>query len=459
MLIDAMQTGAEMKKIRLIPFLLWLITLSASGFAAEINWVAHWLDEAGREELVHEVAREFRFLNPDITLNIEFAKTLENEGNNFKWKSAYRIADMVKTGEITADVVFLDPLVYNHTTELLNDPHWGKKHLLDVSGMKWFQKSQKEFILNSPYYKNQTGGIFVGPFIEGFYTCLWMNTAVAEATGIKVKERAMSIDDFFSYAQQLSNYNKQNNTSIPFIKVACWNRIDILFEYLFKTLCDDPYFAIEEKYDRKKEQLFYKTLLVFEKLSKYQSVTNADYESLSIDQWIHEYLDGDGLFIVAGTYIHSQFSGIYPEKYADAQPVELPYINHPNGLVGDYIPVYAVMKNSPNKDAALKLLQLWSEPKIADKWVAYTKNPTGIRGNLVLPASDTADDVYEDFVFDMNARYSHLPMRYIRSPTYIFGDKNPVKPNELRESLMQILLGTMTAREYYEDVLERFRKQ
>lgn len=446
-----------MKRTCWVVLVLLLVGANSHSRASELNWVAHWLGEEMREKLVMEVAKEFRFLYPDVDLNIEYAKTLPNEGKNYKWKSAYKIVEMIKSGVVTADVVFLDAIVYAHVAELLGDPRWGEKHLEDISDLEWFRESQKDFILSAPYYREQTGGILVGPYIEGFFTCLWMNQEVAGRVGIEVKQRKMTLDDFLSYAKQLSDYNKKNNTSIPFIKLCSWNRLEILFEYLFKSFCENPDSAISEEYSQAKERFFLDTLLVFEKLSEYQPVVNPNFQDLKIDAWIREYLDGDGLFIVAGSYMYSHFLGTYPEKYTNAVPVELPISRNYNGLVGDYIPVFAVMKNSPNKDAALDLLKLWSEPKAADRWVAYTKNPTGLKGHLHMPGSETGGDVYNDYILDMTQSYSNLPMRYHRALTYIFGDKNPVSPNELRASLAQILLGNMTARAYYDDVMKRFR--
>lgn len=447
------------KRSRLILFVwLFLITIP-NGHASELNWVAHWIGEEKREQLVREVAKEFRFIYPDVDLNIEFSKTLANEGKNFKWKSAYQIVEMINSGDITADVVYLDNFVYSHVAELLNDPYWGEKHLVDVSDLPWFRESQKDFILSSPYYREQTGGLLVGPYIEGFFTFLWQNQETARKVGIEIKDRHMTLDDFFSYAKQLADYNQRHNTSIPFIKLCSWNRLEILFEYLFKSLCEDPYFAVEAKYHPKKERLFLETLLVFEKLSNYQPVLNADHENLKWDEWIRQYLDGDGLFIVAGSYMYNHFLGIYPEKYEKAIPVEPPIIKYSNGIIGDFITTFAVMKKSPNKDAGLNLLKLWSEPKIADRWVVYTKNPTGLRGHLETPASDTVNDVYNRYILDMTRNYSHLPMRYFRALTYIFGENNPVSANELRTHLAEILLGKMTAREYYQDVMKRFRNQ
>jgi len=446
-----------MIRLRVILVAIILLALPAFCGAAELNWIAHWLGEEKREQLVMEVAKEFRFLYPDTDLNIEFALTMEGEGKTVKWKSAYRIAEMVRSGDITADVVLLDTIIYEYVAELLGDPYWGKKHIEDVSSLPWFRASQKDFILSSPYYREQTGGILVGPYIEGFFTCLWVNQEVERRVGLEVKNRGMTLEDFFSYAARLEEYNRIHNTFIPLIKLCSWNRLDVLFEYLFKSLLEDPAFAITEVYHPEKERLFLETLLVFEKLASYGTAINVDFADLEYKDCVRAYLDGDGLFFVAGSYMYNHLLGIYPEKYANALPVEPPVINYSNGLVGDYIPVFAVMKKSPNKEAALNLLRLWSEPKIADKWVSYTKNPTGIKGHLQSPASESGGDVYNDYIRDMTERYSHLPMRYFQGLTYIFGDRNPVTPYELRENLARILGGSLSARDYYEDVIRRFR--
>ncbi|MEN8188420.1 MAG: ABC transporter substrate-binding protein [Thermodesulfobacteriota bacterium] len=448
-----------MKILKLFPLAAILsLIISTNGFAAndKLNWIGHWKGEDKREQLVMEIKKEFEFLNPDVDVNFTFGKDLDAPGRNRKWKAANNIAQMIKSGNITWDVVFLDYVVYNHVAEIIGDPDWGSKHLLDVSNEPWFQKSQKDFILNTPYYRDQIGGLLVGPYIEGFITCLWYNRKVAGQTGIQVKERKMTAEDFISYARELSDYNKKNNTSIPLIKLCVWNRLEVLFEYLYKSLCPDPQYAIDQSYSPEKAELFLKTLNVFEELAKYPLVLNADYETLAHDKWHRQYLNGDGLFIVAGTYMYSHFYGMDPVKFKDLIPVEPPVINKMNGLVGDYVTTFAVMKNSKNRKAAINLLKLWSEPRLAEKWISYTKNPTALKQHLNSPFSETmGDDVYNKFIMDMSVEYSDMPIRYIRALTYIFGEKNPVTPNELRTKLALIMTGKLTARQYYDDVMQR----
>jgi len=41
----------------------------------------------------------------------------------------------------------------------------------------------------------------------------------------------------------------------------------------------------------------------------------------------------------------------------------------------------AVLKNSPHRDQAVKLLMSLNKPDVAEKWARYTKSPTGVKGN------------------------------------------------------------------------------
>jgi hypothetical protein len=56
----------------------------------------------------------------------------------------------------------------------------------------------------------------------------------------------------------------------------------------------------------------------------------------------------------------------------------------------------------------------------------------------------------------MQKKYGSMPMRYLRSPVYVFGKDNPVSATELHDRLADILAGKLTARKYYEDVMQRF---
>lgn len=422
---------------------------------AELRWVGHWKNEGGRSKLVEEIKKEYIFLHPEVRLHFRYNKDLENKGKTFKFKMANAIVKMVKTSVIDWDVIFLDAIVYAMVSEKLADPEWGKKHLVDFSTVPGFAATQKDFLLTDPYYRRQSGGIIVGPYVEGFVLCPWYNHEVAAKTGIKVQERGMTIENFIGYARELSVYNRKHGTEIPFIKLSTFNRLDYLFEYLFKSQFDDPHYAIEEKYDKQKDKAFLDTLLLFEQLSQYQPILDKGWAELTMDQWKREFLEGDGLFLIGGSYIYDFFRAIDPVKYTKTMPVEFPYVVKPNGLVAGYFTTFAVMKNSPNLQQAMDLMKLWSEPKVAERWVNLTKNPTGLR-HLNEPVSSTGKEPYSRFIMDMQELYGHLPMRYLRSPVYAFGSDNPVSATELHDRLADILEAKITARQYYDDVKRRF---
>lgn len=427
----------------------------------QINWIGQWKNEDMREVLVHEIKKNFEFTHPGVKVNLVFSKDLEGAEANHKRRAADQVVEMIRTGDIRWDVVFMDVAVYEHVSEKLGDTGWVTEHLVDFSTVPGFLESQKEFIVQDPWYKEKLGGIFTGPFIESYIMNIWYNTNVAERIGLKIKERGMTFDDFLEYAEKVYLYNQANKTEILFMKVPSWNRVDFLFESLFKSLFDEFQPAVEKTFNEKKRRAFLETLLAFEKISTFQPAINRNVDDLAFDDFLEQVLfDDDSLFIMGGTFMYSHFHGLDKEKSTKMRPAENPCLGKPNGLVGDYTPVFAVMKRSPNRDLAIELLMSWGKPLNAEKWVRYTKNLTGSRGHLSDTVSDEVnyfDDVHEQFISDMEHKYQDVPMRYLRTPTYIFGDRNPVSITEFRSKLIEILLGELTAKEYYDDVMARLR--
>lgn len=427
-------------------------------YAGQLNWLGHWKGEDKREQLVHEIRKNYEFLHPGTTVNLSFDVDVSGEGNYYKMKVAHKIVEMIKTGKIEWDLIFCDIAVYKHVADLLGDPFWGQKHLVNFSTIPGFLESQKDFIVNTPYYKEKIGGMFQGPYIEGIVFCLWNTRQAAEKVGIKVKERGMTVEEFIDYARQLSDYNRQHGTRIPFLYLNSFNRIEALFEYIFKSHFTDPQLVIEEKYDKKKAEAFLATLLIFEELSRYQPLVNEGWRTLDWVECEKDFLAGNGLFLPGGTYMYSHFRGSSPENAANAIPIEQPFVVQPNGLVGHFAHTFVVMKKSPNRDAAIDLSMMWATPETADKWVEYTRNPTGVRGNLGEPVIDSNDlDAYGKFLLDMEKQYNSMPMRNFRAPTYVFGKGLRLSDEEFRNSLVLILEGKLKASEYYQTVLARMQ--
>jgi len=431
------------------------LALPVASETKELNWMGHWKGEYGRQVLLEEVKKEFEFLHPEVQVNLVYDVDLDAPGDYFKKRVAHTIVEMIRTGEITWDVIFLGVTVYNYVAEMLGDPDWGRKHLLDYSTVPGFQERHKDFILKTPYYREQTGGIFVGPMLEGLFTCLWYNDKVARQLNMSIPAEGMTIEQFIGYARQLSSYNATAGEKIPFLSFSTFYRIESLFEFIFKSHFSDPQMVVELAYSEEKAKAFLDTLLIFEDLSRYQPILNEGWRELPVFPWMKDYLEGNqGLFAVGGTYWYGHFRGNAPNSYQNGIPVEPPIARYANGLVGQYSNVWAIMKNSPNREAAIDLLQLWSEPKIAEKWIDYTKNPTGLKGHLVsVSPQHSQRDVYSDFVMRMTAKYDGLPMRNYRSPMYVFGEDCKVSGLSFRENLAMILEGKKTARDYFEEVM------
>lgn len=156
--------------------------------------------------------------------------------------------------------------------------------------------------------------------------------------------------------------------------------------------------------------------------------------------------------------MYNQFVTIDPVESVKMRPVENPVIGKANGLIGDYTPVFAVMKESKNRDTAIDFLMSWAQPKIAEKWVRYTKNLTGTKGNLSETVSGELGafgDTYERYVTDMEKKHGAVRMMYMREPSYVFGKDSPVSVVELRAKLAEILEGRLTAQAYHEDLMRR----
>jgi hypothetical protein len=429
---------------------------SVLGESHELNWIGHWQGEGKREQLVFEVKKDFEFLHPEVKINFIFNKALEGPGKYYKEQVAHVIADMIKSGNITWDVIHLDLPIYQLVAEITGDQAWGRKHLVNFAEVPGFLETVKPTIIDNPYYINQTGGIFPGPYVEGYIHTLWYNKAVADKIGIEVKERGMTVDDFLSYAKTLAEYNSSHSSKHSLFNLAAWNRLDGLFEYIYRSQLDSPQYDIGTSFNLERAKIFLDTLHVFEQMTACQPALNEGWRDVSWEKFIKNNLQGKGLFTSGGTYLYGHFAG--KENGEDMLPVEPPFVKQPNGLIGSYVTVFAVMKNSPNKQNAIDLMMLWSQPRVAQRWLEYTKNPTGVRGGInenLLASVGNDQDIYERFVTDMQRAYGNLPMLNMSVPLHAFGKNCPISATEFREKLALILEGKLSANTFYNDLLDK----
>jgi len=121
---------------------------SSLGPDKEVNWMGHWISEYGRETLLLEVAQDFELINPDIDVNLKYPPQIM--GYRSPEETGKFIADMIKTGNIDWDVVWLNHFIYQYTAEQLDDPNCGEKHLVNFEDGEGFKQTQKSFIIDDP---------------------------------------------------------------------------------------------------------------------------------------------------------------------------------------------------------------------------------------------------------------------------------------------------------------------
>jgi ABC-type glycerol-3-phosphate transport system substrate-binding protein len=140
------------------------------------------------------------------------------------------------------------------------------------------------------------------------------------------------------------------------------------------------------------------------------------------------------LFYSNGSWMYNIWEQENPEEITNIYPNEYPSFNESKVYPSAYFIVWGVLKNSPNRDEAVKMLMAMNSPDMADQWVQTTKCPTGINGNM----TDVmfGKDQYDDFSVHIQNNYS---------------DNN----YNFSEELCQNIIGSPDmAKNHYRDVLE-----
>ncbi len=407
----------------------------------ELNWLAHWQDEGLREQLVYEVKTEFEFLNPDVELNMLFHQDV---GADHTGDVADMIVDMIEKGEYDYDVIWINTGVYREVAERLDDPNWGEKYLVNFGELDWFESSHKDFITTQEDIAANTGGMHIGPYIEGFTSMLWYNKNVADTLGLEIKNEGMTYEDFKGYLQTVFEYNKTASKDIiGLVEYSDWITSEKLFQSLFKSEIGDFETAKAPEYTPEKEAALLKTLQAYEELSQY-SPLNADHSTLEWWDNRGKALEEEVLFLVNGSWMYNHWMAIDTELIENMYPAELPTFQEIDFYVGSYTPQFAVFKEAPNKDAAIRLQKLWSKPQMAEKWVRYTKSMTGIKGNIQLPSA--TEDQFEEFQQQITDKYAGR-LHYADDVAHVFGTENKLLGSELSQTIIKVLDGDMTATE------------
>jgi hypothetical protein len=404
-----------------------------------VNLVGHWLNEGKRELFVRNLARVYEFENQRVKVNLKFPEELYYDAEDRASNEKY-LAKVMRQGLTDWDVLRLNG-EYGEVTNILGDPAWPQKNLVDFSEMEEFREGTQDALLTEEEMANWNGMI-PGPYLEGQYWALWYNKKVAEKVGIEIKQFGMTFDDFAGYLKAIHQYNQNNPEDyvIPLYESYSWETTMLLALNLFSSYLGDSDLFLKWEISEKKLQAWHKTLKQIERISPYNPI----HSSWSETDWASSHekmLNGECLFYVNGSWMYNIWEGIDNERIYDVVPAELPSSGKNVIYPHAYSITWGVPKNVPNRQEAVKFLLAMNTPDVAEMWTRYTKCPTGIKGNL--SSASLGGDQFEEFAKYVQDNYSENNYRYFWSSAWILNNDHYDTPVYFRE----VLDGKMTADE------------
>ncbi len=356
-----------------------------------LRWMGHWKGEGRREQLVREVLEEFAFTHPQVDVELEFAADILPE--NSQRAAGIYIAEMIRSGNLEWDVIWLDPLIYYYVSQELDDWNWGSKYLVDFSEIDGFRECHKPSLVEGPDAHKHTGGVFTGAYIEGFYYALWYNKDLADRLGISIREDGMTAEDLLGYMKQLHTYNQQ--TSEPVSAFVDFKGTGSLFRLFYSLLLSAWHDGVSRPDGDALESAAARSIAFLQEMGNVRPPA----PMLTADSWndaAHALMDGKVLFFSDATWRYCAFEKIDPEGLKKLRLAHMPeFADGGRHVIGGYMPTWAVLKNAPGRDEGIELMKYWIRPSIAERWVRYTKCPTGLKGNLYDPRFGR--DVYADY--------------------------------------------------------------
>jgi hypothetical protein len=301
---------------------------------------------------------------------------------------------------------------------IAGEADWPKKYLVDFSEIEEFRNSTVPEIINDSL-KAKWSGIIPGPIIEGFYYALWCNNKVAEKVGIKVKQMGMTFDDFLGYVEAVHKYNQthSNDYIVPLFEAKDWKVMSNFLNQLYVSKLNNQEEYFKDRPSEKKLDAWYQTLKSLEKLSAFEPLS-PKWDTMV---WSNNYkymLEDKYLFFPNGSWMYNFWQKIDNGNLKHIMPTEYPVFNSAGVYPGGYQIQWAVPKNAPHKQEAIQFLLAMNNAKVAEKWVRYTKCPTGIKGKLASVSMGV--DHFEDFTYQIQEKYRNKQITFSASQ-HIFG--------------------------------------
>jgi ABC-type glycerol-3-phosphate transport system substrate-binding protein len=306
-------------------------------------------------------------------------------------------------------------------------------NFFEIPGMK---EAHKAFLFEEKKHCLQPDDLLVGPYIEGFLFTIFYNRTTAEKLGISVPEKRMMFNDFLRISQQIQKYNQTATEPVSlFVNFKNSSSITRLAYNLLLSM------SSADRADSE-EPILCRILEAFEQLGRSNPLPNNTVEK-DRKAAAADLVNGRTFFLIDATWFYNTLQAAFPEQVNNICPIQMPGFEKQNFYIGGFLPVWAVMKNSPAREAGIRLLQFWSRPDIAEKWVYYTKCPTALAGNIYDP--EYGKDPFAKFQKNLTAGRTPKPDVFM-IPTTL----NPIK--RINPFLTPLLREEITASEALEQI-------
>jgi len=410
-----------------------------------VNWMCTWTFRKAKRNLVESSAREFELLNQDVNINLRFNQEIWPKHTSLEQPLQHTL-EMINSGNFDWDICNIDKYVYTGVTKELKNPNWTQEYLIDFSQFDWFRNSHNASVLNDPKFREGWGGIIPGPIIEGYYHAMWYNKKVADRIGLKIKSTNMTFTDLEEYLQKANEYNKTAKEKVILLSETAPSKIktDLLDCLIMSALGEVDTAKVDLNNNLKALK---RALLALEKLSQYKPLEI----TTTVNNKVDPVLDGKALFGIFPSTIYNIWEATDKEKLKDVLPVELPVFENPGMFyMGSYQSVWAVFKNAPNKEEAIRIIKYMCSNDIAERWVINTKNPTALK--VRIDASKFNQDEIDKFNSYISSKYEGKLLIY-KVSQILFGRK---KSSVVLDGL-PVLRGTISAEDSYNSIVKQLR--
>jgi ABC-type glycerol-3-phosphate transport system substrate-binding protein len=367
----------------------------------KLTWLAPWYEEGKKEVLMREIAREFAFLNQDIDFSIVFPQEVLGEGH-WHHETSRNLSEMVRMDEWPYDIMISDRSMIGSIIDETGDPSWAINNLVDFSREEWFVKAHKDGILSSGFVESYLG-LVPGPIIEGNIYILYVSEIIEEKLGLKVKRHDMEFSDFLAYAEAVNNYNLNNHDKIAFFSLQQSNVFSMLFQHLsISAHGTENFSSLDESVDA--------LTSVYSALEQLAGFNAFEQYGLIDPATGNLYAEGvlmpeKSLFHLQPSWMYLLWDVSYPEEVEFMKPCEIPSMHgqKPPFYPGGFQTLFSVPRRGKNVEAAKRLIKHMTTSEAGEKWIAYTRNPTGLE--TVISMTDFGQGEFDLFFRHIQQTY------------------------------------------------------